>query len=191
MKINLYTCYYLDDSEERQKEIDFCLDQNSKVFDKVFIFKDDLKRPTFNDFFNKIEEKNDSINIISNSDIYFIKSEIEKMYSYLDDDVCLALTRWDILKNEEPKLFDRMDSQDTWVFKGKVKIRLAEDFPMGIPGCDNRLAHELEKKYNVLNPSRNIKTYHLHLSNKRNYYESDGSVKNRISPPYKFLEPTL
>ena len=70
--INLFTSYYKDKNEERQKEIDFCLDKNisNGFIDKIYILSetDDApftsdklkiiphKRPTFKDFFNVINE---------------------------------------------------------------------------------------------------------------------------------------
>jgi hypothetical protein len=41
---------------------------------------------------------------------------------------------------------------------------------MGLPGCDNRLAHLLsETGYRLSNPCRSIRTIHLHRSNVRSY----------------------
>jgi hypothetical protein len=88
-------------------------------------------------------------------------------------------------------LFDRADSQDTWIFKGGVNQVSGADFTMGIAGCDNAIAHLLEQHgYNVINPSRTIKTYHLHLTNIRNYTDISGNAIQRIQPPYKLINPT-
>lgn len=166
-------------------------------------------RPTFNDYFaitKKLFNSDININIISNLDIIIpheslsqIKnSDIHKVVlDYFPNiSTCLALSRWDITnKSEDFKngvvLFDRADSQDTWIFKGGVNHILGADFTIGIAGCDNSIAHLLEQHgYNVINPSRTIKTYHLHLTNIRNYTDISGHAIQRIQPPYKLINPT-
>jgi hypothetical protein len=167
------------------------------------------KRPTFNDYFaitKKLFNSDDNINIISNLDVIIPHeslSQIENadihkvVLNYFPNiSTCLALSRWDVAnKSEDFKngavLFDRADSQDTWIFKGGVNQVLGADFTMGIAGCDNSIAHLLEQHgYNVINPSRTIKTYHLHLTNIRNYTDISGHAIQRIQPPYKLINPT-
>jgi hypothetical protein len=158
------------------------------------VIKDE--RPTFYDYFNLItqlfaEDKN--INIVSNLDIIFTEDTLTKMNEYLTDGVCLALSRWDInnVKNFQvnSQLFNRRDSQDVWVFKGAVPDINGADFPLGIAGCDNSIAHLLSYFYEVKNPSFTIRCYHLHLTPVRNYI-SAGKVTQTVPPPYKLLPPT-
>ena len=85
---------------------------------------------------------------------------------------------------------NRADSQDVWAFYGAVpKIEGADFFVGGVAGCDNRIAKLLEDSgYNVVNPSIDIKTYHLHETGVRNYIEN-GKIKETIPPPYKLVPP--
>jgi len=86
--INLFTSYYKDKNEDRQKEIDFCLEQNiNNVFiDRFYVLSEtesipynndkvkiiNHKRPTFKDFFKVVNNVTDSedFNILTNSDIF-------------------------------------------------------------------------------------------------------------------------
>jgi hypothetical protein len=59
---------------------------------------------------------------------------------------------------------------------------------MGIAGCDNRLAYELQEAgFQVYNPSKTIQTFHLHDIPIRTFVEN---VIERIPPPYLLLPPT-
>lgn len=217
MKINLYTTFYKDANQDRMNELLFCVNKNlSGVFDRVTFLVDSRddksdyynlknyegcsivifneKRPSFNDFFDSCEDY--CINVISNTDIFFTENSIECIKHFFDTtdeslfgSTCLALSRWDYYPDGTSNHFDRLDSQDTWCFYGKPKIRTSIDFTMGVAGCDNRLAYELkEGGYNVLNPSKSLRTYHLHNSNVRNYIK-DGIVQNRVEPPYYLVNP--
>jgi hypothetical protein len=165
-------------------------------------------RPTFNDYFrimSRLFKSDDNINIISNLDIIIPPEtlsqidgwDIHKTASdYLTNKkTCLALTRWDITDplnhKSGSKLYDTPDSQDTWMFVGGVPNIVGADFTLGLAGCDNKISYLLEQNgYNVLNPSRTLKTYHLHLTNIRNYTNIVGHAIERIPPPHKLLHPT-
>ncbi|MBK7362944.1 MAG: hypothetical protein IPJ01_11670 [Micavibrio sp.] len=165
------------------------------------------KRPSYNDYFaitKKLFNGNNNINIISNLDIIISPEmllqqpncDIHKVASdYLVNNNCLALTRWDVKNTSDFRdgsvLFDRPDSQDTWIFKGAIPQISGADFTLGVAGCDNKIAYLLEQSgYNVINPSRTIKTYHLHLTDIRNYTDIVGHAIERLEPPYKLLHPT-
>lgn len=204
--INLFINYYVDKNASRNKELLTCIQRNinNKLIDNIFVLcsgEDDNKlfesdkvsilvlksRPTYNVFFyviNKYTSKEDW-NIISNTDIYF-DSTIGLLNKYNQPKTLVALTRWDITENNTVKFLNRADSQDTWAIKGHVDI-LCGNFNMGTPGCDNVIAQCFFKSgWKVINPSKSIKTYHLHSSNIRNYTSSQ-----RLPPPYKLIPPTL
>jgi len=204
MKVNLFISYYKDKTEERQRELDFCINKNINagfysiqvlVSTQDIIVSDKLilhvgyERPTFNDFFkimSKPEFSND-INILANTDIFF--DDLSQIINYgLCENTCLALSRWDYPKDGNATHFDRVDSQDTWIFYGSPKIMTSIDFILGKGGCDNRLAYELQQcGYNVINPSKTIKTYHYHNSNLRTWNEIGKPI---VPPPYLLL-PTF
>lgn len=130
------------------------------------------ERPTYTQFVKAVNENCGDYNIIANSDIYFT-DEIDHIKSIDFHNTALALSRYNVI-GQRKELFNHKESQDTWIFKGKVKQVQNCDFVMGKPACDNRFAYELAAVgYRVINPSIDIKTYHLHEVNKRSYTESD------------------
>ena len=216
MKINLFTCYYKDKDADRANELSLCLKKNlSAGFDNIYILTENAEeqklcnnivfqnnkkadvinfssRPSFNDFFKLMKEQRfaSDINVLSNSDIYFedLQSIKDIMSNVKANRMCLALSRWDVQPDGSAVHFKRWDSQDTWIFYGNPAITTQENYTMGIAGCDNKLAYELETAgYFVINPSCTIKTFHYHLSNIRNYI--NGDVIERIPPPYKLVNP--
>ena len=203
----LITPYYVSPNEERNAELKRCLFNNlSNVrIDKIILLCDttdapvhdkilpifSTERPTYADAFGVLDkyllenprlDPNNTISIVCNSDIYFSFDDTIILQSYLSGNNFLALSRWDVLGNET-LLHKHWDSQDSWIFKGKI-LPGNYDFKIGIPGCDNRIAYELIKAgYNVINPCYKIKSYHLHNSGYRNYDDST----ERIEPPYEYI----
>jgi hypothetical protein len=191
--MRLIVNYYVDSDQERQKEIEKCLEINSKIFDEVILLVDDpnvfkpgflnvyiKNRPQFNDYFNY---SSNGWNVIANSDIYF--DETIKLVDKYSSNHFIALTRYDIGKDGKARFLNRLDSQDAWIFKGKTNFEAP--FNLGVPGCDNVLAHIAQKAgYKVINPSLSIKTYHLHNSGKRSY-----TMRDKLPPPYLLLTPSL
>jgi SAM-dependent methyltransferase len=182
-KIRLFYNYYVDKDPQRRKEIDFCLKQNlnNSLIDIIVLESD--TNPTFDFFIEKINllSGDDDINIICNSDI-FLDSTIQLVQNIKKKEF-YALSRYD-WNNNTSSFFDVADSQDTWIFRGKVD-NVKADFQLGKLGCDNRIAHEFKMAgYTVINPSKSIKTYHVHNSNIRRYTEDE-----RINGEYLFVKP--
>lgn len=194
--VRLYINYY--HSAERSDEFSYCLAQNvacpyineiicfsndvSMVYEKVITIEGD--RPTFQQFFDEINKRagDDDISIISNLDIYF-NDTLGLVHNIKHNEV-FCITRWD-LKDGKIKLFDTPDSQDSWVFRGKVREIANTDILMLAKwGVDNRLAWELQTAgYKVLNPSKSIQTIHVHASEVR----PERTEHNVIPPPYLTL----
>lgn len=169
--------------------IDYLVDNKNKIIPILTEV-----RPTYNDYFSitrNFFNDDNNINIISNLDIIIpqetLYSEVSKTINdYIDSKTCLALSRWDIQENNTYVHFDTCDSQDTWIFIGGVPNINGADFTLGKVGCDNKISYLLDKSgYFVINPSKTLKTYHLHLTNIRNY-----ALTDRIPLPYKLLLPT-
>ena len=151
------------------------------------------KRPTFNDYFSYTEDFVNDINIIANSDIIFDSNSLIRLRKWNWKNHCLALSRYDIQNVSNlysGKLFARADSQDAWIVKGSFPKIIDANFTMGVAGCDNVIAHHLSKYYTIVNASLDIKIYHLHLTNVRNYIEN-GKIDEivRLKPPYKLIQP--
>src|SRR5574337_341229 len=192
--MRLIISYYIDNDNRRNKELEICLLKNYelKLFDEIIILCEApielpfertkeitqvviKSRPTFNTFFELINKRKDDWNILANSDIYF--DNTIKMIENYSHNIFIALTRWDIV-NGQPKFLNRKDSQDVWCFFGKAKVDA--EFTMGVPGADNSIAWKFkQQKYQVINPSLTIKTYHMHESGVRNY-----DTNNRVPQPY-------
>jgi hypothetical protein len=182
-QINLFVQVYDYGNPDRQSELDSCLriNKGSGYFKKVIELKD---RPTYQQLFHLTKSYPDDINIIANSDIFF--DETILMTKFMDADDCYALSRWDYSSGNLSVLFDRNDSQDAWVFSGSVTKVVNCDFTMGVPGCDNRIAHCIKSAgYKVLNPSKTIHAIHLHETNLRTY----DHTTQRVPEPYHFIKP--
>jgi len=208
--MNLFTTYYQPKSPERKAEYEFCILKNKFSFDKIYLFVEPKdadaasqfgvqlvvvpNRPTFRNYFEYISLPlfSETINVIANTDIFLLNDLqiMQNIHRLQKGKTCFALTRYDFHFNRPSDLFDRPDSQDTWIFNGNEgldKVEYAE-FSLGQAGCDNRIAHELViAGFDVLNPSRTIQTFHLHETEERSYLE--GEIQ-RVPPPYFLLPPT-
>jgi FkbM family methyltransferase len=84
----------------------------------------------------------------------------------------LCLSRWDEHDDGTVTLFEHAGSQDVWIFEAPLPPMTAT-FPLGVPGCDNRIAAEATLVgMRVSNPSRTIVAHHLHRSDVRSYSEA-------------------
>jgi len=200
--VHLFMSYFQTGNPSRDRElnnvmqINCALPQITKIFNlgleynhpKVTTIPFD--RPTYSDFVDAVNQNSGDYNIIANSDIFFT-DEINRIKSVDFHNTALALSRYDC-KGNLRKLFDYEHSQDTWIFKGQIKPVQNCDFVMGKPGCDNRFAYELTTAgYRVINPSKDIKTYHLHEVNNRSYVEADRVHGNYLPLPTETLDKYL
>jgi hypothetical protein len=178
--IHLLVSYFRSQHNARRDEYRYALESNIKLFDKVHIFAEDKldlnhknvkiipsEWMTFNKFFEYANTLNGYV-VISNLDIAFDNS-IHLLKKIVNEDTCIALTRWDFNKSKRKwNIYNRSDSQDTWIFKTPIK-KIKADFHIGQRGCDNVLANKLKKKYTIKNPAGVIVTRHIHKSGYRNY----------------------
>ncbi len=183
--IRLFYNYYRDSNLERRKEIDLCFYKNLTNHHINIIVIESQEKLTYNNYIERINQLADDndISVFCNSDIYLDETILKTQYMKPRD--VYALSRWNIDKKGEYSFWNRPDSQDTWIIKGKVGA-LEGDFALGTPGCDNRIAYEFRKAgHTVSNPGLSIKTYHVHASNVRTYNKSTPSVP----PPYLTVDP--
>ena len=196
MRITLITPYYLDSRKERMKELNYCLRKNlnNSLISEVVLVTDTPinihfhkkltvinigRRQMFSDLSNLANSINpNGLNIVCNADIYFKEEDVLKLSKIDYTDTVLALSRWNINKKGGPTLQSNSDSQDSWIWCGVLDVD--GNFNMGQRGIDNRIAFELGKNYNVINPGHTIKSYHLHISEMRNYTGKSVAVP----PPY-------
>lgn len=177
--------------EKRQEEIDFCLAQNRRIFDKIVLFD---HRPRYNDFFNETSRFKNEVNVLANADIYF--NHTAELLHLIKPNECFALTRWEdteqgIQKFEQCNFYNRAAqarfSQDAWIFRGQVR-GVSGNFYLGVPGCDNRIAWEISRSYQVYNPCESIQAIHRHRDANRNY-QIPGDSEPKIPKPYTFINP--
>jgi hypothetical protein len=197
--VNLYTSFYQDKDAKRQKELLYCLNQNilNPLIDNIFLIVEgevklpvsgkliivNAERPTYRNFFDLVNDTVTSANdisIVANSDIYF-----NDTLAQLDikERQCIALSRWDKRK-DGLRLHNERFSQDTWIFKGKIRNVRFCDFYLGIPGCDNRIAYELNRAgYRLFNPATKIQSIHYHQTDLHNYDHNTP----KIPKPYLYI----
>jgi spore maturation protein CgeB len=164
------------------KVILLCENCSSPIMDEKIIEVPFVKRPTYDDFFDFMTSHaaEGDIMVLANTDIYPGQDDIKKL-SDISTEECYLLSRWDIDETFGASLHARNDSQDVWVFRAPLKP-INGKFNLGIPGCDNRIAHEIKTAgYELFNPSRTIRFYHLHNSGVRTY---------QVPGPYERVNPS-
>jgi len=189
MFIHLYINFYQDKNKERQAELDYCVKTNAelKEIDVLHCVVDDMKlyenlktqypkiklhylakRPTYHDFFilaNQESGTDNCINIISNTDIVFTPT-LNLLKPFHWNNYVLCLSRQDYISS---------GSQDSWIWKGKLKIPPKCNFFLGKMRCDQVIARQFQEAgYCVANPCYSIICHHIHKSNVHNYNEHDG-----------------
>ncbi len=206
MKTILVVPFYTDKSEARNEELLKCYEANltlEEVDEIILVVDDNTKvkrnskvtvkyvssRPTYLDLFRIANmHNNGGISIIANTDIYFDDINLIKIKHTVSEDMCFALSRWDEQSSGEYIHHNSRDSQDVWIFKGRINTEMDAEFFLGLPGCDNRIAYEIGKAgYEVRNPSITIKTYHLHLTQVKNYERTEQYI---VPNPYRLMQPT-
>jgi len=116
--------------------------------------------------------------IIANSDIFFNES-LSLLNTINLNRKVVTLTRWDLQVNGDIVFYNKYLSQDVWIFENEIPENIGNYF-IGQHGCDNRLLKELnDNNFKIINPSLNVKTIHVHMSNLRPYFNN---------PNYKYIE---
>jgi hypothetical protein len=203
----LFTTLFSETSPARRAEYDECLRRNlaCAALDEICLLIEGeslappdspklrprkiARRPHYSDYFTWIEEaaKPGDVSVIANSDIYF-DNQLGLFKNWgLPERCVVALSRWDVAPDGSASLFDRNDSQDTWIVRGTVR-GVHGDFPIGVPRCDNRILFEFQKAgFRVANPAFSIRTYHLHAGQRVEY--SGPVLPHYVPAPYRYLFP--
>ncbi|HVF40548.1 MAG TPA: hypothetical protein VM939_11675 [Gemmatimonadaceae bacterium] len=146
-------------------------------------------RPMYEDYIRWINElaTTDDFSVIANADIFFDDGLDVLRKTRMKSGTAFALSRWDVETNGKALLYDHNDSQDSWVFRGRVE-GVRADFLIGVPRCDNRFMKELELAgYEVLNPSFSLRSFHLHAGSRATYPVEPEAVF--VPPPYGYKWP--
>lgn len=204
------------DMGEREPEILACLAANEAVFDVVDVWDEAPPRlgamgpirPYMSAMMRRkctsnralFEPDAGYVHVLANADIEFPRETIELLRLVDLGDHAFALSRYNPRPDGSLDLqWQPRGSQDCWIFQGRPKP-VEADFTMGVLGCDNRFAHELERAgYTVVNPCLTLKTIHRHAGSETVW--SDDEDKNqrlreraksglpRVPRPYKLVEP--
>jgi hypothetical protein len=211
-KIFLFVPYYFSQDSLRQNELNECLAKNEKntAIEKIILLIDDQSvppfesdkfiikrlstRPTYADWVEIVEEMNIiGPVVLANSDIYFDES-IQILNDVLNQpEVFVALSRWEVEKNNIRQHSSPHWSQDVWAFNAAdfdmSELRKRLSFKMGVPRCDNKIAYVFATSgWSIRNPCNFIRTYHLHESQLRNY---DKKLDTSIVGGVTYVEPSL
>ena len=198
----LITVLYNETNNERIQEYITCLERNlsHQLIEKVHVIYDRTRddddnkllqllknkqvsltyitgRPTYDFCFKLVNDcyPNKKI-ILSNADIYFNET-LFKLVGYDLTGKFLALTRWNVEKNNKMQLegYSRYGrgniySQDSWIFQTPLRDCRDDTTQLGILHCDTWIAYRAKKVgLKVINPCLDIQCCHLHLSGVRHY----------------------
>lgn len=188
MADRLYATHYSEPCVERREELTLCFAVNLDSFDAFALLPRDT-RPRFSDLLEDARrdaEANDVV-VVANADILIPSNTLRIINEHLRENQVYCLNRWEVSSRQGIHLWDVEYGQDAWVFRGPPKPNIGGDYWFGLPGVDNRFAHELDAAgYEVLNPSKDIRTYHIHASNKRTATNNEA---HRVPPPYLYIAP--
>jgi hypothetical protein len=129
----------------------------------------------------------DDVSVIVNCDIIVPADSVRLIAKHLPAREMFCLSRYEACGSGTLKLYDAEYSQDVWAFRG-LPPRITRANCFGVPGCENNFAAEVAADgWTVSNPSRDIRTIHVHGSRIRT---ATNHVNHRLPPPYLFVTPT-
>lgn len=198
MNINLFTgWFYETKSLKRESEFDFCYKKNKELnFNNIIV--NTTKKPTFNYYFDEMKNYPNDINIIANPDNFFDNEFLDKLHNIYSnytnkEKLCLGLTRWEYISEDNIWFFNSSQSQDVFIFYGSIYFDEIETIPIGVPGGDNCLVAILmyKLKMDIYNPSKDLKYYHYHPSgdSTRFYLDENLNRKFKVEGLYEYIEP--
>jgi hypothetical protein len=185
--------------------LDFALAVNVSAFEGVHVVAENVPQPPLADdhlFWSSVDLRwkfsmllavagvvagPTDLVVLANCDIVIPRSTLTAIDRSILPFQAYCLTRWEIEGDWAMRVWDVGYSQDVWVFRGPPRDKIGGDYWFGVPGCDNRLSHELRAAgYEVRNPSKSLPTYHIHASHQRT---ATNTQEHRVPPPYLYLTP--
>lgn len=194
-KFILITSLYHEKNEVRRNEYKRCLSKNlvHPLIEEIVIFFDTKNPDPSNNLLQYIQNSSVRIEyiegrprfkclceyanqeypdrkiIIANADIYFNET-LSSIRTVGLEDMFIALTRWDEDKTGKLREFNNEYSQDVWIFKTPVRTLCITEAELGTWTCDAKIGKSIyEAGYKIINPSKEVKSCHVHSSNIRNY----------------------
>ena len=214
MRLILYTQYYRARSRERQAELDHCLRSNLQhpALDQIVLLREpdapplpgparipveeieEAERLTYASWMRLLQQQRDAIGILLNADIA-LGEGIEQLEQVLSTpDSVMALSRYNPQGSGLPPLLNKFPhwTQDTWALRSDAPIAAsllyASSFPIGYPGCDNRIAYVLwSHGLQLKNPCYFVQSVH-HQADEGRAYDKNG---DRLYGGVSYVHPTL
>lgn len=218
-EIHLFTTFFVSTSEDRQKELNYCLETNlkNKLIKSVNVFVENttdlnglkfLEEPDLYQHYKKLKiiflghiptykdwliQPVEGISVFCNADIYFDESLSGlKKYTELKNSI-VCLTRCEVKDSIMPHSNPHW-SQDCWAIKGSnlADVSFVEKLNVstGKMRCDNKLAYIFcMHGWSLFNPVNEISCYHLHGSKLRDYKALDTSVIGALGFVYPCKSP--
>lgn len=150
-------------------------------------------RPSFQDIIDVANKFCGSNIIFANADIYFDES-LKSFTQHPLDNFLVCLSRYDLIDDRWQSAANGFTigktrykaSFDSWIFKSPLNIKIPHQFKPGIWGCEKFANYAIKAGYRLINPSNEIKSYHVHGSFIRNYESID--IFNQL--PFVYLPET-
>lgn len=213
MQLVVYSQYYRTSTAERQQEIDECLRRNLNHpgISRVVLFCEPDAPPlprgtvpvevvpsetrlTYAEWFHWLRRQGSGIGLLLNADIYLDQGLQHLASTFCRPDVFLALTRYNpghagFHLNDYPHW-----TQDVWGVRADAELPesllYASSFPLGFPGCDNRIAYVMwSHGFRVRNPCYHVRSVHLQASTARAYDKSSDRLYGGVTYVHPSLAP--
>jgi hypothetical protein len=183
MNLNLFTSRNNYKKNKKQSEIDYCHEHNRNLPLDLFFTYEGQTPPTYSEFFQKMNEYPNDINILCSPDVIIDERfllQLLKFYANANDELrntCMFLSSW--IKDSDEGISQPLNvrNQDVWVFYGRVKFdRTIDDINMSDENASLRLLSELIFKFDhkVINPCEDFKTY--------SFYQLDRNEEIIVEP---------
>jgi len=196
-QIHIVTSFYISNFEsgknnDRNNELQTCLKNNldHPLIEKVHLFIDNTEaleyiqklnnpkiviisvgvKPLYSDLFDYANTKlNDKICMITNSDIYLHKYDINVLNKLNNSNIVFALSRYEY-DFSCIQIENFVGSHDSFLFRSPVNIDIDSiKHYQNVLGSENVVCYELRKNnITIHNPCYQIRIVHLHNSSLRN-----------------------
>lgn len=152
------------------------------------------ERITYAEWFRWVQRQGSGIGLLLNADMYLDEGLEHLEASFNRPDAFLALTRYNpghagFHLNDYPHW-----TQDVWGVRADAELPesllYASSFPLGFPGCDNRIAYVMwSHGFHVRNPCYHVRSVHLQASTARSYHKTSDRLYGGVSYVHPSLAP--